>query len=159
MVDMGLDNIVHNDREPRHARILNAWIKDWESDILRTLDQENEKWLLHKYKNIRFFDDEDNQIYMIAPENLESKGPTRINKQYRVVRQTLDCRDGDYLDLLISRDINDDFMVLIKGVEKEPDLGVKIVHPSIDDNSKATDSDKEENNNENYPKKPFDGKI
>ena len=27
MVDMGLDKIVHNDREPRHARILNAWIK------------------------------------------------------------------------------------------------------------------------------------
>ena len=30
MVDTGLDNIVHNDREPRHARILNAWTKDWE---------------------------------------------------------------------------------------------------------------------------------
>ena len=28
MVDMGLDNIVHNDREPRHARIFNAWIED-----------------------------------------------------------------------------------------------------------------------------------
>ena len=26
MVDMGLDNIVHNDREPLHARIFNAWI-------------------------------------------------------------------------------------------------------------------------------------
>ena len=36
IVDMGLDNIVYNDRDPRHARIFNAWIEDWESDILRT---------------------------------------------------------------------------------------------------------------------------
>ena len=26
MVDMGIDNIMNNDRNPRHARILNAWI-------------------------------------------------------------------------------------------------------------------------------------
>ena len=31
----------------------------------------------------------------------------------------------------------------LKGVEQYPDLGVKIVHPSIDDDSKATESDKE----------------
>ena len=28
MVDMGLDNIVHNDRETRHARIFNSLIED-----------------------------------------------------------------------------------------------------------------------------------
>ena len=61
MVDMGLDNIVHNDREPHHARILNDRIKDWESDILRTRYQENEQQLLKKYNNIRFLDDEDIQ--------------------------------------------------------------------------------------------------
>ena len=66
---------------------------------------------------------------MVAPENLEFKGPTRRNKQYCVVGQTLYWRDGDNLDLLISRFINDDFMVLIKGVEQDPDMGVKIVHP------------------------------
>ena len=47
-------------------------------------------------------------------------------------------------------------MVLIKWVEQDPDLGVKIVHPSIDDDSKDTDSDKEENNNKNSPKTPYD---
>ena len=57
MVDMGLDNIVKNDREPRHARIFNAWIKDWESYILITRDHENEQRLLQKYKNISFLDD------------------------------------------------------------------------------------------------------
>ena len=67
MVEMGLDDIVHNDREPRHARIFNSWIEDWESDILITQGQENEQQLLQKYKNIRFLDDEDNQTYMIAP--------------------------------------------------------------------------------------------
>ena len=61
MVDMGLDKIVHNDREPRHARIFNAWIEDWESDIARKKYQENEQRLLQKYKNVRLFDDEDNQ--------------------------------------------------------------------------------------------------
>ena len=34
-------------------------------------------------------------------------------------------------------------MVIIKGFEQDPDLGVNIFHPSIDDDSKATDSDKE----------------
>ena len=29
MVDMGFYNIVHNDRDPRDARIFNAWIEDW----------------------------------------------------------------------------------------------------------------------------------
>ena len=43
-------------------------------------------------------------------------------------------------------------MLLVKGVEQDPDLGVKIVHPSIDDDGKATDSDKKENNDENDPK-------
>ena len=135
MVYMVLDNIFHNDSEPWHSRISNAWIKDRESDILRTQYQENEKRFLHKYKNIRFFDDEDNQIYIIAQEYLDFKGPTRRNKQYCVVGQPLDGRDGGNLDLLLSIDINDDFMVLIKGVEQDPDLGVEIVHPSIDDDS------------------------
>ena len=75
MVEMGLDKIVHNDRDPRHARIFNSLIEDWESDILRTQDLDNEKGLLQKYKNIRFLDDEDNQTYIIAPEILEFKGP------------------------------------------------------------------------------------
>ena len=48
MVDMGLDNIVHNDREPCHAMILNAWIEDWESDILRTQEQDHEQRFLQK---------------------------------------------------------------------------------------------------------------
>ena len=48
-------------------------------------------------------------------------------------------------------------MVLIKGVEQDPSLGVKIVHPSIDDDIKATDSEKGENNNENAPKTQDDG--
>ena len=37
-------------------------------------------------------------------------------------------------------------MVLIKIIEQDPDLGVKMVHSSIDDDSEAADSDKEENN-------------
>ena len=156
MVDMGLDKIVHNDREPFHARIFNAWIEDWDSDILITQDQQNEQHLMQKYNSIRFFDDEDNQTYMIAPEKLEFEGPTRRNKQYCVVGRPLDWRYGDNLDLLISIEINDYSMVLIKGVQQDPDLGVKIVHPSIDGDSEATDSDKQENNDENAPKTPYD---
>ena len=120
---------MHNYRELRHASILNAWIKDWDSDILRTQDQENEICLLQKYNNIRFLDDEDNQTYILDPEHLDFKGTTISNKQYCVVGHPLYWRDGDNLDLLISRDINDDFMVIIKGFEQYPDLGVKIVHP------------------------------
>ena len=51
MVGMGLDNIVHHDRDIRHVRIFNTWIKGWESDILITIDQDNEQHLLQKYKN------------------------------------------------------------------------------------------------------------
>ena len=45
------------------------------------------------------------------------------------------------MDLLVSREINDYFLVLIKGFEQEPDMGVKFFHPSIDDDSKATESE------------------
>ena len=48
MVDMGFDNIVNNDRDPFHARIFNAWIEDWESDILRTQEQDHEQRFLQK---------------------------------------------------------------------------------------------------------------
>ena len=54
MVDMGLDNIVHNDIEPRRARIFNSWVSDWELDIPRTRDQENEQRILQKYKNVSY---------------------------------------------------------------------------------------------------------
>ena len=67
VVDMGPDNIVQNDREPLHSRIFNSWIYYLDSDILITRDQDNEQRLLQKYKNIRLFDDEDNQTYMITP--------------------------------------------------------------------------------------------
>ena len=75
MFDMGLDNIVHNDGEPRHARIFNAQIEYWKSDILRTRDQKNEQRLLQKYRSIRFLDDDYNQTYMIVPEFWSLKGP------------------------------------------------------------------------------------
>ena len=47
-------------------------------------------------------------------------------------------------------------MVLIKGVEQDPDLGVNFFHSSIDDDSEATDSDKQENIDQNAPKTPYD---
>ena len=90
MVDMGLDKIVYNDREFSHSMILNIWIGYWESVILRTQDKDNEQRLLQKYKNLRFLDDKDNQTYMIVPDNLGSKGPTRRNKQYCVVGKPID---------------------------------------------------------------------
>ena len=61
------------------------------------------------------------------------------------------------MDLLKSRKINDDVMVIIKGVEQDPDLGMEIVHSSTDDYSKAADSEEEENNNDNDHKTPYDG--
>ena len=61
------------------------------------------------------------------------------------------------MNLLISREINDDFMLLIRGVEQDPDLGARIVHPSIDDDSEATESEIEENSDNNAPKTPYDG--
>ena len=105
MVDMGLDKIVHHDRDPCHARILNAWIKYWESYILRTRYQDNEKKLINKYKNTSFLDDEENQTYMISPENLEFKGPTRRNHQYCVVGEPLYWRDG-YMWTYLYQDIS-----------------------------------------------------
>ena len=101
MVDMGLENIVNHDREPFHDRISNYWIKDWESDILRTRDQENGQHLLQKYKNLRFLDDEENQTYMISQENLEFKGPTISNIEHCVVGKPLNFMDRDNVDLLI----------------------------------------------------------
>ena len=36
--------------------------------------------------------------------------------------------------------------------EQDPDMKLKIVHPLIYDDTKTTDSEKEENNKENAPK-------
>ena len=80
-------------------------------------------------QDYKFLDDEGNKTYMISPESLEFKGTTRMNKQYYVVGQPLDWRDADNANPLISREINNYFMVLIKGVEQDPDLGMEIVHP------------------------------
>ena len=71
MVYTFLDNIVHNDIDPCHARIFNACIEYQESAIPRTERQEKDQRLLQKYKNVRFLDDEDNQTYRIAPENFD----------------------------------------------------------------------------------------
>ena len=117
MVDMGIDNIVNHDRDIFHARILIAWNDYWESDILIKRDQENEQLLLKKYKNLRFLDDEENQTYIIAPENLEFKVPTINNNKYCVVRHPLNWRYGDNVDLLVSRYINDYCILIIKVVE------------------------------------------
>ena len=59
------------------------------------------------------------------------------------------------MDVLISREINDDFMLVFKGVEQDPYLGLNIVRPSIDDDSKATVSKIEENTDENVPNTPY----
>ena len=48
-------------------------------------------------------------------------------------------------------------MVLIKGFEQDPYLRVKTVHPSIDDDSKATYIEEEVNNDQNAPDTPYDG--
>ena len=48
-------------------------------------------------------------------------------------------------------------MVLIKGIEQDPDMGVNFFHPSIEDDNKDTDSDKEKNTDGNFPKTPCDG--
>ena len=85
---------------------------------------------------------------MISPENLEFKGPTKRNKQYCVVGQSLDWRYGDNVDLIIPIDTNGDLMVPIKGVEQDPDLGVKIINLSIYDDSEVTESEIEENNDD-----------
>ena len=66
MVDICIDNIVHNDMYPWHSRTFNVYMKDCESDILITRDQDNEQLILNKYKNIRFLGDEENQNYMIT---------------------------------------------------------------------------------------------
>ena len=89
---------------------------------MRTQDQENKQQLLQKYKNLSFLDGEENQTDRIDPENLDFKRPNRRNKRYCVVGQPLDW-NGDNVDLIISRQINDNFVVIIKGVDKYPDMG------------------------------------
>ena len=60
---------------------------------------------------------------------MEFKGANTRNKMYFVVGKSLRWRDVDNVDILISTDINDYFMVIIKGFEQDPDQGVKCFHP------------------------------
>ena len=99
------------------------FIEDWEEEMVSKKDSVHEARLLEKYKYIRFRDDEDDQLYEVAPENLEFKGKRR-HKHYCVVGQPLGFKDGDSEDLLISRDINEDLHVLIRGTEQDPELHI-----------------------------------
>ena len=78
---------------------------------------------------------------MIASDILDFKGTTITNNHYCMVGQPLNWRYGNNVNLLISIETNEYFIVLIKEFELDPDMGVKMVHPSIYDDSEATYSD------------------
>lgn len=58
-------------QRPATSRIFRAWVEDWEKEILLTNDCVVEARLLEKYKNLVFFDPDDQVTYTVVEDNLE----------------------------------------------------------------------------------------
>ena len=58
-------------QRPATSRIFRAWVEDWEKEILLTNDCVVEARLLEKYKNLVFFDPDDQVTYTVVEQNLE----------------------------------------------------------------------------------------
>ena len=70
---MGLENFGVNAEElktPTKKRVFNAWIETWEETLLDKNDVAAEIRLLEKYKNMVFYDPDNECMYTVHAENL-----------------------------------------------------------------------------------------
>lgn len=72
--DLQLENFGVNTSEisqPVRRRLFHAWIEDWEKDLLKKNDCVAEARLLEKYKDLVFFDPDNEILYTVSNENLD----------------------------------------------------------------------------------------
>ena len=133
-----------HERQLPQKRTFNAWIEDWEKELLQKRNQKAEAKLLKKYKNLLFVDDNDNKLYEVAPENLEWKG-SRKERGWCVVAQPPGWKDGDDENLLQSRAISAELITLIVKYKQPANLQLEVIEKSNEDD---TDTDESEEKSE-----------
>ena len=68
--NFGVDTVQLQAASP--TRIFHAWVEDWEEEILRKNDIVAEVRLLEKYKNLVFYDPDNECMYTVWHKNLEA---------------------------------------------------------------------------------------
>ena len=115
-------------QRPASSRIFRAWVEDWEKEILLTNDCVVEARLLEKYKNLVFFDNNDQVTYTVFEKNLEFH---RRNKRKGIVGGwALIGVDGN--DNEVGFEINKMVIGLISEVAQA--LGVELIFREFEDN-------------------------
>lgn len=64
-------------KKPAATRIFRAWVEDWEKELLQENDCVAEARLLEKYKNLVFFDPDNQTTFTIHDKNLEYQRKNR----------------------------------------------------------------------------------
>jgi hypothetical protein len=58
-------------KKPAATRIFRAWLEEWEEELLQQNDCVAEARLLEKYKNLVFYDPDNDTTYTVCDKNLE----------------------------------------------------------------------------------------
>ncbi len=67
--NFGLD--VYELKKPSVSRIYQAWLEDWESELLQVNDCVAEACILEKYKDLLFYDPDTKKTFKVWGGNLE----------------------------------------------------------------------------------------
>ena len=62
---------MENHRQPKIDRIFQAWLEDWEKELLEVNDCGTKAWLLEKYRDLVFLDPDTNKTFKVWGGNLE----------------------------------------------------------------------------------------
>jgi hypothetical protein len=80
--DLGLDKYgAAVDMTAAPTTQFKCYIEDWEDEAKKNKSAENEFKLLHKYMGKRFFDDDDDKVYVILDTNLEWKKKDKHDRE------------------------------------------------------------------------------
>jgi hypothetical protein len=130
--DLGLKNWnvdfneANKNRKDRPVRKVNAWVEDWEKEIMKKNDQLVEQKLLSKYENLEFVDQEDELRYRIIPENLDYKRRLGWHVLGAPPHYKGDSSDDD---LLLAFKIDEGLWAVIVAAEQPDHLNVKFILP------------------------------
>ena len=101
--DLGLDKWdIHVDMNAEPKVRFNCFVEDWEEEAIKHRSGPNGYKLLVKYKNIRFYDEDESVKYKIIATNVEWKKKDKSDKEtpcYCVLAKPLDDADDDDTNL------------------------------------------------------------
>ena len=124
-------------KQPATERIFRAWLEDWEKEILKKNDCVAEAQLLSKYKDLVFYDMDNEATFVVWNKNMEYHRANRkagVEGRWALIYVTPDAdKDGEGEAWAICEEI----IEMIATMEQAP--GVEIIHhkESVSEESKV----------------------